>query len=120
MIDETADSRGVAVWTCLNMLDHTVPDRALRLHMARCGRIAVPSVGNDQGHGYKNFQRNCCVRSLLAPGAFDREHNKTAPGAEQAGGPPASTPLRSPRFLEEVKLAVSAVYMMRSYLWSAS
>src|SRR5438874_7239253 len=101
------------------MLDHREPDRASRLRMARCGQVAFLSGHNDLGH--RNSRRNCYVRSLLAPGGLDPdpEHSKTAAEADQAGSPPASTPLQSPRFLEGVKRAVSAVYMMRSYLWPA-
>ena len=89
--------------------------------MARRGRLEVPSVHNDQGqgHGHRNFQKNCCVRSLQVPAAWDPEHNKTAAGEDQAGSPPASTPLRSPHFLEGGRRAVCAVYRTRNFLWPA-
>jgi hypothetical protein len=114
MIDGTEHSLGRLVFAYWGRADYMARDWGSRQHMEPCGPVGVQLP--DNGHGHRILPRNCWVHSLPVPGAWDRDRNKTAAGADQPGSPPASTPLQSPHFLVVVKQADCAVYGTRSDL----
>jgi hypothetical protein len=115
MIDETEHSLGIPGFAYLGRPGCMAPDSGSRLHMAPYGPAGALLVDSD--HGYRILRRNCWVHSQpQLPGAWDRDRNKTAAGADQAGSPPASTPLQSPHFLVVAKQADCAVYGTRNAL----
>jgi len=112
MTDATGHSLRVLVWAYSGRADRTALDSGYHQHMEPCGRAEAPLA--DNGHGCRILRRNCLVDSLPVVAVWDRDHNKTAAGADLPG--PASTPLQSPHFLVGEKRADCAVYNARSGL----
>jgi hypothetical protein len=119
MIDGTEHSLAILVFAYSGRADCMAPDSGSRLHMEPCGPAAVLFVYNGHGHGHRKPRRSCWVHSLPVLGVWAQDHNKTAVGVDQAGAPPASTPLQSPHFLVVVKRADCAVYRTKSGLCPA-
>jgi hypothetical protein len=114
MTDATGHSLRVLVRAYSGRAGRTALDSGCHQRMEPCRRAEPPLVGN--GHGCRILRRNCLVRSPQVVAVCDRDHNKTAAGADLPGPAPASTPLQSPHFLVVVKRADCAVYNARSGL----
>jgi hypothetical protein len=117
-IDGTEGSLGVLILAYSGRADYMAPDLGLHLHMEPCGLVGDRLADNDHGHRnrQRNCQRKCSVHKVPVPEAWGRGHSKAASGADQAGAPPARTPLQSPHFLVAATQADCAFYTTMSGL----